>query len=324
MERKAARHAARPGPRSAPSVRPGYPLWTAPSRAASATTVLPEPTSPCSSRCIGKGPARSATIRARARRWALVSSKGRPARKRVTKVPSLPPVTSSGETEWRRVRALVSKAWRRMKTRSCRRSNSSKTKRLWRRAELVHIGATRGRGWPRMASVLPQQVELVAPPALRQRVDQLAGPGQGIVDEGADLPAGQPGLGRGRVHRQDAERAASPADHIVVIDPGHYVDHRIHHLAGAAVLPRLAPEDGLGADGQLAGPPGLPVEEDHLQRAGLVAHRDVDHGAPVAGLAGACVPAPPRPARPPHRPRRAPRRWPGRCDRYSGPVVGRW
>ena len=53
---------------------PWCPLCTAANNAARATTVLPEPTSPWSSRCIGKGPAMSATITARARRCAFVSS----------------------------------------------------------------------------------------------------------------------------------------------------------------------------------------------------------------------------------------------------------
>ena len=58
--RPASQDAARPGSRSAPSARTAsrHPIATA--AASAATTVLPEPTSPCSRRCIGTGRARSA------------------------------------------------------------------------------------------------------------------------------------------------------------------------------------------------------------------------------------------------------------------------
>ena len=108
---------------------PWCPLWTAPSRAARATTVLPEPTSPWSSRCMGKGPARSATITASVRRCAVVSSKGRAAKKRATRVPPTAPVISRGDTSWRRARALCSKALRRRTRASWRRNSSSNTSR---------------------------------------------------------------------------------------------------------------------------------------------------------------------------------------------------
>ena len=63
------------------------PPWTAVSMAATATTVLPTPTSPWSRRCIGWGPARSAVISAMASRWPSVSSKGRPSTNRPTSTP---------------------------------------------------------------------------------------------------------------------------------------------------------------------------------------------------------------------------------------------
>ena len=72
------RRAARPAPRSGPSAAPWWPPWTAASMAATATTVLPDPTSPCRSRCMGSGPARSARMASMARRWAAVGEKGRP------------------------------------------------------------------------------------------------------------------------------------------------------------------------------------------------------------------------------------------------------
>ena len=60
--------------------RPLAPLSTARTRACAATAVLPEPTSPCSSRRIGRSRPRSASMAAIARSWAPVSSKGRAAR----------------------------------------------------------------------------------------------------------------------------------------------------------------------------------------------------------------------------------------------------
>ena len=57
---------------------PWCPPWTATSSAASATTVLPEPTSPWSSRCMGSDPARSALMASMARRWAAGQGEGQP------------------------------------------------------------------------------------------------------------------------------------------------------------------------------------------------------------------------------------------------------
>ena len=56
---------------------PCRPFSTARSSAYSATTVLPEPTSPCSSRCIGTVRARSASISRIACSWYGVSANGR-------------------------------------------------------------------------------------------------------------------------------------------------------------------------------------------------------------------------------------------------------
>ena len=75
--------AARRASRSAPSAPPGArPRPRAASRRA-ATTVLPEPTSPISSRCIGRPAARSASISSNARRWPAVGSNGSEASQRV-------------------------------------------------------------------------------------------------------------------------------------------------------------------------------------------------------------------------------------------------
>ncbi len=57
-------------------IAPWQPFATASHSAAAATAVLPEPTSPCSSRPIGRSQARSARISARARLCAAVISNG--------------------------------------------------------------------------------------------------------------------------------------------------------------------------------------------------------------------------------------------------------
>ncbi len=121
------------------------------------------------------------------------------------------------------------------------------------------------------------QVELGAP-LRREGVDELAGALERLPHPRADLPGRQPRLGRGRVHRQDAQCA--PAGR----HAGHDVDDRVGHLPGAPVLGHLAEEDRLGAGLELLGPPGL-VEEDDLEPAGVVADDDVDDGAPGAGPA---------------------------------------
>ena len=105
---------------------PWWPPWTAASRAATATTVLPDPTSPCRRRCMGSGPGqvgedlgeRPALRAGRARRGARPGSarraslrveraRRRRGRRRVAAV------TSSADTAWRMARASRSSAWRR-------------------------------------------------------------------------------------------------------------------------------------------------------------------------------------------------------------------
>ena len=120
------------------------------------------------------------------------------------------------------------------------------------------------------------------PPLGRQRVGELARPGERLLHELPDLPRGQPRLGRGGVHGQDPQGPPAGGH------PRHDVDYRIDHLAGTPVLADLAEEDRLGARLELLGPPWL-VEEDDGQPARVVAHRQLDHGAPVPG--------PPRPRR---------------------------
>ncbi len=162
---------------------PWWPPWTAANRAATATTVLPDPTSPWRSRCMGSGPAISAKMAARARRWALVSSKGRPERNRRTRSgpsaassrvawpPSaVGPVASRAETAWRMARASCSRARRRSIRASCRRNSSSKASR--RRAGTVSTSVS-GRWAPPKASVRPTR------PSRRRH-----GSGRGSAKEG--------------------------------------------------------------------------------------------------------------------------------------------
>ena len=66
---------------------PWWPPSTAVSKAATATTVLPDPTSPCRSRCIGCGPAMSARISAIARSWAPVRVKGKAGAEAIHQLP---------------------------------------------------------------------------------------------------------------------------------------------------------------------------------------------------------------------------------------------
>ena len=119
------------------------------------------------------------------------------------------------------------------------------------------------------------------PPLLGERVGELAGALERFCHELPDLPRRQPGLGRRRVDGQDPQRLAARRH------AGDHVDHGVGQLAGAPVLGDLAEEDGLRAGLELLGPPGL-VEEDDLQPAGVVAHRDVDDGSPGAGAPGMC------------------------------------
>ena len=96
--------AVRRAPRSAPSGRPGCPTRTAASSAVTATTVLPDPTSPWSRRCIGRGDDRSSSISPMTRCCAPVSSYGRAAWKRRT---SSPPTSWTKPTEFASMRPLA-------------------------------------------------------------------------------------------------------------------------------------------------------------------------------------------------------------------------
>ncbi len=114
----------------------------------------------------------------------------------------------------------------------------------------------------------------------RQRVGEGAGAVERLLDIGPDLPAGEARLGRRRVDRDDLEHAALG---LAALDARHEVDDRVGHLAPAPVLGELAPDEELGARGELLLAPGL-VEEDEREVAGLVGHHRLHPLAP-SGIA---------------------------------------
>jgi hypothetical protein len=100
---------------------PWCPPSTAHSSVHNATSVLPAPTSPCSSRCMGWGAARSPPISAMAASWSAVSVNG----SRATKA------SSSGPAVRWAIPRVVRSMWRLRWTRaSWTRSSSSTTSRL--------------------------------------------------------------------------------------------------------------------------------------------------------------------------------------------------
>ena len=186
---------------------PWCPLWTAPSSAARATTVLPDPTSPWSNRCMGNGPARSATITARARRWAMVSSKGSAARKRATSVPLTAPVISRGDTVVAQGPGVVLEGPAAQHQCQLEAEQLVEDQPAAGRRDHVHrLGPVHR---PHRRRPVPQRQG--RPPTLGQRVHQLAGPLERLLHEGADLPTGEAGLGRGRVDGKDAQGPTWPA-----------------------------------------------------------------------------------------------------------------
>ncbi len=121
------------------------------------------------------------------------------------------------------------------------------------------------------------QVERGAP-LLGHRVGELAGPLERLLDEGADLPAGQADLGRRRVDGDDAAGcAARPSAPATTSTTGLAIWRRPRY---SSTLPKKMASVPAS---QLLGPPGL-VEEDDLEPAGVVAH---GHARPWRG-AGAC------------------------------------
>ena len=237
------------------------------SSAVSATTVLPEPTSPCSSRCIGAGArhvARDLVDRAllvvgqRERQRGVERRHERPVD--VVRDAALVPLERAlarDEPDLHaqelvelqplrarpRARSIVSGRWMpRYAHGRGRRADAS----------VRQIAASSGSAKPRGSRALAAR----SPTSLPQ------------------LPRVHLGLARLRVHgHEHAGRRRSPGS-------AEHVDDRVRHLAPPAVVLDLAEERGLGPDGELALAPGL-VEEHEPQVRRAVEHLGLDD-RPVA------------------------------------------
>ena len=110
------------------------------------------------------------------------------------------------------------------------------------------------------------------------RVVELPGPPQGLVDELLELPGGDVGLARLRIDRNDHAR--------LLADAAEHVDGRVRHLVLAPVVLELAEEGRLGADGELLRPPRL-VEERDVEVRGAVVDDRLDQAPALAGAPGA-------------------------------------
>ena len=89
-----------------------------------ATSVLPEPTSPISSRCIGESVARSASISSKAASWSAVGSNGRDS----SQAPTASPAggrAAARRLSRRRARRLTSEAWYSASSSKARRRRAS-------------------------------------------------------------------------------------------------------------------------------------------------------------------------------------------------------
>ena len=157
---------------------------TARSIAYSATTVLPEPTSPISRRCIGRSPARSASIASSARRWSPVSGNGSCSASQ--RAVSVGRPFSTG--------ALACSVWARRRCSSANWTSRSSSKASRRRAcswSGVELGEVRGaqrRG--------PVGQPLAQAQGGGQRLEHLAEVMLVRLDQGQDLRRGEPVGGR--------------------------------------------------------------------------------------------------------------------------------
>ena len=102
-----------------------WPAASARSIAYTATTVLPEPTSPMSRRCIGRVPARSASIAAKASRWPSVGANGSDASQRSTSSP-VGSIATAGRRSSRAPRRSASAAWCRQSSSNASRSRAAR------------------------------------------------------------------------------------------------------------------------------------------------------------------------------------------------------
>ena len=174
---------------------PWRPPSTATSSVAVATSVLPDPTSPCKSRCIGSGEARSAAISPSTRRWAPVSEWRWPdeeARERATTTRSRPPAPTSrsaGSTAWAIPADAPSTRRRRSASSSCRR----RTRRRRGAGARRPCRPARPAGGSPSTRRCGRRVRVSRAHVGGERVEPGGRRAQRLVDEAADLPAGEPG-----------------------------------------------------------------------------------------------------------------------------------
>ncbi len=283
------------------------PFSTARSIASSATTVLPLPTSPISSRCIGRSSARSASIASMAATWSPVSSNGSDQRQRSTTTPR----AASGRAPAPLAPRAPPPGDRQLEQEQLLEGEPAARALL----VLLAVGEVR-----RGQRGRPVRQRLRHPQRRRQRLDRGEHARVGLPHQRAQLRR-RDALG-GRVHRHEADGV----DRRVARSPSELLELRDPELAAAA---QLAVQQHLGALAELARDPGL-VEPDRHQRPALVEHARLDAlAAPVAhrldghaahGDRDGAPPPPPR-ARPTSRTSRRSRWACGRCSIRSPQVA---
>src|SRR5487761_2544225 len=244
------------------------------SSVASATRVLPEPTSPCSRRCIGSAEDMSVPISASTRRWAPVRAWRCPAMKRASSVeeaPAPPGTTSrsAGSKGWRMPAAVSSRRRRRSASRTWSRKNSSKTRR--RRASAT-TSRSAGRWIPHSEAVRSTRPRLARSASGR-------GSSRG--------PARRRASSTNPPSSQLVRPARAEAGYTGTIRPT-LVGSRSSPEAPPPVLGDATEEEGLDPRDQLALAPGL-VEEDHGEGLPVVAHHQLDEVATLAGAPARCA-----------------------------------
>ena len=269
----------------------------------SATTVLPDPTSPCSSRCIGAGLAMSAAICAIAAAWSSVSGNGSAAWNAGTSSPS----TACDDAGLLGRQRALARDERELHAQelvelqplrghdACRPSSSGRWMSRYARAAVdeVVVGAQRA-------------VERIGEPA---RLRALAGTTPPRAGAATCAPRPSPTAG--------TRARCVPVTSDVGVGVGEHVDDRVGHLALAAVALDLAEHRHLRARAQLPLAPGL-VEEHDLEQAGAVVDGRVDDRALAVARAARADRLAPRRRRSPRRRSRARGSRPARCGRGSG------
>ncbi len=247
------------------------PVCATASMARSATSVLPEPTSPCTRRFIGTGSARSAAISAPTVVWSPVSSNGSAASKPSS---SAPPS---------RAVACVSRNLAR-----CCSSAACSTNASWKRSADARLLPVRVplRAVHEVERAAERHQPALLAHGIRHRVVDV---GQGVqhhADRLRDLPAGHR-----RRRRVDRDRQLGPrlgarrVGALVVLEQ---LVVGMGELQRSAVVGDLAGEDAARAGAEVVHPPLLVEEGEHQDalavadlrlddRAAALAHRAVAH-----------------------------------------------